>query len=71
METLANTINLWDKQIKIEEFITLENAITYNNVIDKLVFIGESLELSPVGNKVLKVEDLLIKLLVDNGIEIK
>jgi hypothetical protein len=71
MESLANTINLWDKQIKIEEFITLENAITYNNVIDKLLFIGESLDISPLGGKVLKVEDLLIKLLEDNGIEIK
>ena len=56
---------------EIDSFITLKNAIAYNNLTDKLLFIGESLDLSPTGNKVLLVEDKLIKLLQDNGIEIK
>ena len=56
---------------EIDSFITLKNAIAYNNLTDKLLFIGESLDLSPTGNKVLLVEDQLIKLLQDNGIEIK
>lgn len=70
MERLSDTIAVWDKMIKEDEFVNLENAIKYNQVIDKLVFIAEALELSPVGNKVLKVEDRLIKLLRDNNIEI-
>ena len=56
---------------EIDSFLTLKNAIAYNNLTDKLLFIGESLDLSPTGNKVLLVEDQLIKLLQDNGIEIK
>lgn len=52
------------------DFITLENAITYNNTIDKLVWIGDSLDLSPIGHKVLCVEALLMIVLFNNNIEI-
>jgi len=69
MELLSDTLAVWDAMIE-DEFVTLENAIHYNNVTDKLLFIAEALDLSPVGNKVLKVEDKLIKLLEDNNIEL-
>jgi hypothetical protein len=69
MELLSDTLAVWDAMIE-DEFVTLENAIHYNNVTDKLLFIAEALDLSPVGNKVLKVEDKLIKLLKDNNIEL-
>ena len=69
MELLSDTLAVWDAMIE-DEFVTLENAIHYNNVTDKLLFIAEALDLSPMGNKVLKVEDKLIKLLEDNNIEL-
>ena len=55
----------------MNEFITLQNAIQYNQEQNKLFFIADSLDISALGNKVLEVEDSLIKLLEDNGIEIK
>ena len=70
MQLLSDTLAVWDAIIKEDDFVTLENAIKYNQVTDKLLFIAEALDLSPVGNKVLKVEDKLIKLLQDNNIEL-
>jgi len=55
----------------LNAFLTLDNAIKYNNVTDKLVFIADELEISAVGNKVLQVEDQLIQILNDNNIEVK
>jgi hypothetical protein len=69
MQLLSDTLAVWDAMIE-DEFVTLENAIKYNQVTDKLLFIAEALDLSPTGNKVLKVEDKLINLLQDNNIEL-
>jgi len=60
----ANMLNL-------DTFLTLENAIQYNNVTDKLVFIADELDISAVGRKVLEVEDQLIQILTNNNIEVK
>jgi len=57
--------------LNLENFLTLENAIQYNNVTDKLVFIADELDISAVGRKVLAVEDQLIQILIDNNIEVK
>ena len=54
----------------LDQFLTLENAIHYNNVTDKLVFIADELDISAVGQKVLEVENRLIGILEDNHIEI-
>jgi hypothetical protein len=69
MQLLSDTLAVWDSMIE-DEFVTLENAIKYNELTDKLLFIAEALDLSPTGNKVLKVEDRLIKLLQDNNVTI-
>jgi len=55
----------------LDQFLTLENAIKYNNRQNKLFFIADELDISAVGNKVLLVEDQLIKILEDNNIELK
>ena len=57
--------------MNIENFLTLENAIKYNNLTDKLLYISEELEISVLGNKVLAIEDKLIEILQSNNIEIK
>ena len=57
--------------MNIENFLTLENAIKYNNLTDKLLYISEELEISALGNKVLAIEDKLIEILQSNNIEIK
>ena len=57
--------------LNLENFLTLENAIQYNNVTDKLVFIADELDISAVGRKVLAVEDQLIQILINNNIEVK
>jgi hypothetical protein len=57
--------------MNIENFLTLQNAITYNNITDKLFFIADQLEISPRGNKVLAIEGKLIEILELNNIEIR
>lgn len=57
--------------LNLDTFLTLENAIQYNNVTDKLVFIADELDISAVGRKVLEVEDQLIQILTNNNIEVK
>lgn len=57
--------------MNIENFLTLQNAITYNNITDKLFFIADQLEISPRGNKVLAIESKLIEILELNNIEIR
>ena len=57
--------------MNIENFLTLENAIKYNNLTDKLLYISEELEISALGNKVLAIEDKLIEILQSNNIEIR
>jgi hypothetical protein len=57
--------------LNLDTFLTLENAIQYNNVTDKLVFIADELDISAVGRKVLAVEDQLIQILINNNIEVK
>lgn len=54
----------------LDQFLTLDNAIQYNTVTDKLVFIAEELDISAVGQGVLEVEDRLIRILEDNNIPI-
>ena len=57
--------------LNLENFLTLENAIQYNNEQNKLFFIADELDISPQGRRVLAVEDMLIKILIDNNIEVK
>jgi hypothetical protein len=55
----------------LDQCLTLENAIHYNNITDKLVFIAEELDISAVGHRVIEVEDRLIRILADNNIQLK
>ena len=54
----------------LENFLTLENAVIYNNSIDKLIFIADSLDISAIGQKVLNVETKLMNILINNNIYI-
>ena len=57
--------------MNLAEFLTLENAIKYNNEQNKLFFIADELEIAATGSKVIWVEDQLIDILQANNIEIK
>jgi hypothetical protein len=57
--------------MNLAEFLTLENAIKYNNEQNKLFFIADELEIAATGRKVIWVEDQLIDILQANNIEIK
>jgi hypothetical protein len=67
----TNQPNQGANMLNLDTFLTLENAIQYNNVTDKLVFIADELDISAVGRKVLEVEDQLIQILTNNNIEVK
>ena len=55
----------------LDKFLTLDNAIKYNNEQNKLFFIADELDISPQGRKVLIIEDMLCKILEANNIAIK
>jgi hypothetical protein len=57
--------------MNLAEFLTLENAIKYNNEQNKLFFIADELDIAATGSKVIWVEDQLIDILQANNIEIK
>jgi hypothetical protein len=52
----------------LEQFLTLENAIQYNNLTDKLIFIADELDISALGKKVFEIENMLCDILIANGI---
>ena len=52
----------------LEQFLTLENAIEYNNLTDKLIFIADELDISALGKKVFEIENMLCDILIANGI---
>tara|TARA_R110000822_G_scaffold267616_2_gene391105 strand:+ start:18 stop:203 length:186 start_codon:yes stop_codon:yes gene_type:complete len=52
----------------LEHFLTLENAIQYNNLTDKLIFIADELDISALGKKVFEIENMLCDILIANGI---
>jgi hypothetical protein len=52
----------------LEQFLTLENAIKYNNLTDKLIFIADELDISALGKKVFEIENMLCDILIANGI---
>ena len=55
----------------LNQFLTLENALKYNDEQNKLFFIADELDISPQGNKVLLIEDKLIQILDDHNIPLK
>jgi hypothetical protein len=57
--------------MNLADFLTLENAIKYNNEQNKLFFIADELDIAATGRKVIWVEDQLIDILQANNIEIK
>jgi hypothetical protein len=57
--------------MNLADFLTLENAIKYNNEQNKLFFIADELEIAATGRKVIWVEDQLIDILQANNIEVK
>jgi len=61
IKTINTTQNL-------DKFLTLDNAIKYNNEQNKLFFIADELDISATGRKVLIIEDLLCKILEANNI---
>jgi hypothetical protein len=52
----------------LKQFLTLENAIQYNNLTDKLIFIADELDISALGKKVFEIENMLCDILIANGI---
>jgi hypoxanthine-guanine phosphoribosyltransferase len=73
--TKGNTMQPSDQFVKtintiqnLDKFLTLDNAIKYNNQQNKLFFIADELDISATGRKVLIIEDLLCKILEANNI---
>jgi len=54
-----------------DEFLTLENALKYNEEQNKLFYIADELDISPQGNKVLAIEGKLIEILQAHNITLK